>query len=104
MINGSGTAVYKTIVLPSFTLAAGGYYVIGNNATIPNLNLLQTPATDMIQNGAPDAVGLRDPFNTLIDAVSYEGNTGAPYTNDYVELFNRSCPWPKPMTTFWRRR
>ena len=82
LINGNtgGAAVYKTIVLPSFTLAAGGYYVIGNNATIPNLNLLQTPATDMIQNGAPDAVGLRDPFNTLIDAVSYEGNTGAPYT------------------------
>ncbi len=82
LINGNlgGAAVYKTIVLPSFTLAAGGYYVIGNSNTIPNLNLLQTPATDMVQNGAPDAVGLRDPFNTLIDAISYEGNTGAPYT------------------------
>ncbi len=82
LVNGNlgGAAVYKTIILPSFTLAAGGYYVIGNNAAIPNLNLLQTPATDMIQNGSPDAIGLRDPFNTLIDAISYEGNTGAPYT------------------------
>ncbi len=82
LVNGNlgGAAVYKTIILPSFNLAAGGYYVIGNNATIPNLNLLQTPATDMIQNGSPDAIGLRDPFNTLIDAISYEGNTGAPYT------------------------
>ena len=78
--NGGGAAVYKTIVLPSFVLPAGGYYVIGNNAAIPNLNLLQTPATDMIQNGSPDAIGLRAPDNTLIDAISYEGNTGAPYT------------------------
>jgi Lamin Tail Domain/Secretion system C-terminal sorting domain/Calx-beta domain len=82
LVNGNtgGAAVYKTITLPAFSLAAGGYYVIGNNASIPNLNLLQTPATDMIQNGAPDAVGLRAPDNTLIDAISYEGNTGAPYT------------------------
>ncbi|MBL0043183.1 MAG: lamin tail domain-containing protein [Flavobacteriales bacterium] len=82
LVNGTPVipAVYKSIVLPSFVLPAGGYYVIGNNATIPNLNLLQTPATDMIQNGSPDAVALRDPSNNLIDAFSYEGNTGAPYT------------------------
>ncbi|RJP47315.1 MAG: ExeM/NucH family extracellular endonuclease [Anaerolineaceae bacterium] len=37
------------------------------------------PDTNFIQNGAPDAVGLRWNGN-LIDAVSYEGDTGAPYT------------------------
>ena len=78
--NAGGSAIYKTITLPSFTLAAGAYYVIGNNAAIPNLNLLETPAVDMIQNGPPDAIALRDPSATLIDVVSYEGNTAAPYT------------------------
>src|SRR4029078_12647428 len=68
------------ITLPAFNLAAGGYYVIGNNAAIPNINLVITPATNLIQNGSPDAIGLRDASNVLIDAISYEGNTGAPYT------------------------
>ncbi len=77
---GGGAVVYTTYTLPSFNLAAGAYYVLGNNATIPNLNQLITPATDAIQNGAPDAIGLRDPTNTLLDAISYEGNSGAPYT------------------------
>ncbi len=81
LVNGSagGAAVYKTIVLPTFSLAPGAYYVIGNNATIPNINLVETPATDMIQNGAPDAIGLRDASNNLLDAISYEGTSGAPY-------------------------
>ncbi|MBL8001394.1 MAG: lamin tail domain-containing protein, partial [Flavobacteriales bacterium] len=81
LVNGSagGAAVYKTIVLPSFSLAPGAYYVIGNNAATPNINLIQTPAADMIQNGAPDAIGLRDASNNLLDAISYEGTSGAPY-------------------------
>ena len=77
--NGGGAAVYKTITLPAFSLAAGGYYVIGNNASTPNINLVVTPASDLIQNGAPDAIGLRSPDNSLVDAISYEGNTGSPY-------------------------
>src|SRR6185503_612708 len=37
------------------------------------------PDTDLIQNGAPDAVALRF-GTTIVDTVSYEGDTGAPYT------------------------
>ena len=77
---GGGAAVYNTINLPDFSLPAGSYFVVcANAATVANCDLDSSPNTDFIQNGAPDAVGLR--FNgALIDAVSYEGNTGAPYT------------------------
>ena len=79
-INGNGTAVYDTINLPAVSLASGDYYVVcANSATVVNCDLDDNPDTNFIQNGAPDAVALS--FNgTLIDAVSYEGDTGAPYT------------------------
>lgn len=77
---GGGAALYNTITLPAVSLAAGDYFVVCANATtVANCDLDASPDTDFIQNGAPDAVGLR--FNgDLMDAVSYEGNTGAPYT------------------------
>jgi hypothetical protein len=82
LVNGSGggAAVYDTIDLPNVSLAAGDYYVIcANAATVPNCDLDDGPNTDFIQNGAPDGIGLRL-SGVLVDAVSYEGNTGAPYT------------------------
>jgi uncharacterized repeat protein (TIGR01451 family) len=77
---GGGAAIYDTINLPNVNLAAGDYYVIcANAATVPNCDLDDGPDTDFVQNGSPDAVGLRL-SGTLVDAVSYEGNSGAPYT------------------------
>ncbi|HUM68627.1 MAG TPA: ExeM/NucH family extracellular endonuclease, partial [Chloroflexota bacterium] len=78
--NGGGAVIYDTIALPNVSLAAGDYFVVcANAATVPNCDLDDAPDTNFIQNGAPDAVGLR--FNgDLMDAVSYAGNTGAPYT------------------------
>ena len=77
---GGGATVYDTIDLPAVTLAAGDYFVIcANAATVANCDLDDDPDTNFIQNGAPDAVGLRL-TGTLVDAVSYEGNSGAPYT------------------------
>ncbi|HBX68125.1 MAG TPA: hypothetical protein DEH25_01720 [Chloroflexi bacterium] len=80
LVNGNGGTVYLSIDLSSYTLAAGGYFVVcANTATVANCNLDVSPDTNLIQNGAPDAVALS--FNgTLIDAVSYEGDTAAPYT------------------------
>ena len=73
--NAGGAAVYDTIDLPNVNLAAGDYYVISANAaTVPNCDLDDGPDTDFIQNGSPDAVGLRN-SGVLFDAVSYEGNT-----------------------------
>ncbi|HEY3232004.1 MAG TPA: ExeM/NucH family extracellular endonuclease, partial [Roseiflexaceae bacterium] len=78
--NAGGAAIYQTIDLPNVSLAVGDYYVVcANTATVTNCDLDVTPDTNLIQNGAPDAVALL--FNgTIIDTISYEGNTGAPYT------------------------
>jgi len=81
LVNGNGGAIYNTITLPSVSLAAGDYFVVCANATtVANCDLDDGPDTNFIQNGAPDAVGLRDGASALIDAVSYEGDTASPYT------------------------
>lgn len=82
LVNGSSGAPYTTIALPSFSLAAGDYYVICSNAAnVANCDLDVTPDTDLIQNGAPDAVALRLLANDqVMDTVSYEGDTAVPYT------------------------
>jgi uncharacterized protein len=80
LINGSGGAVYSTIVLPAVALLPGEYFVVcGNAANVNPCDLDVSTGTDLIQNGAPDAIGLRK-NGVLVDAVSYEGNTAAPYT------------------------
>jgi predicted extracellular nuclease len=77
---GGGASVYATIDLPDASLAAGDYFVIcANAATVANCDLDSSPDTNFIQNGAPDAVGLRS-NGALVDAVSYEGNSASPYT------------------------
>jgi predicted extracellular nuclease len=78
--NGGGAIVYQTFDLPNVDLAPGDYFVVcANTATVPNCDLDVAPDTNLIQNGAPDAAGLRDGLD-LIDTVSYEGDTGPPYT------------------------
>ena len=82
LVDGSagGAAVYRTVELPDVALAAGDHYVVcANPANTPNCDLDVTPDSDLIQDGAPDALGLRL-GTTLVDAVSYGGDTGAPYT------------------------
>jgi uncharacterized protein len=78
---GGGASVYDTIALPSASLAAGDHYVIcGSAATTANCDLDTAPETNLIQNGSPDAIGLRTASNELVDTLSYEGDSGAPYT------------------------
>lgn len=101
LINGAsgGAAQYQNYVLPSFNLAPGAYYVIcANNATVPNCQLDVSPNTDLIQNGAPDALAWL--LNGVaVDRVSYEGDvpgftetTGAPAdTGNAGESLSR-CP------------
>ena len=80
LVNGNGNSIYDTITLPNVNLPAGGYFVICGDATnVPNCDLDDGPNTNFIQNGSPDAVGLRDASGTLLDAVSYEGSAAAPY-------------------------
>jgi predicted extracellular nuclease len=78
--NAGGALLYQTIGLPAVSLAAGDYFVVCANAgTVANCDLDVAPDTNLIQNGAPDAIGLRL-GTALIDTVSYEGDSGAPYT------------------------
>jgi predicted extracellular nuclease len=80
LVNGSGGAIYDTINLPAILLAPGDYFVVcANAATVPNCDLDDGPDTNFIQNGAPDAVALRN-ADGIVDTVSYEGDTVAPYT------------------------
>jgi len=74
LINGNGDSVYNTFALPPQTLGAGEYFVIcANPSNTPRCNLDVSPNTNLIQNGAPDAVAIMSGA-TVIDAVSYEGD------------------------------
>ena len=80
---GGGASVYNTITLPvqPAPLGAGDYFVVcANAATVANCDLDVSPDTNLVQNGAPDAVALFDSGGTLLDTVSYEGDAGAPFT------------------------
>ncbi len=80
LVNGNNDSVYKTINLPSVMLAPGAYFVVcGDAANVFNCDLDVSPNTNLVQNGAPDAVALFSGA-TLLDTVSYEGNVAAPYT------------------------
>jgi predicted extracellular nuclease len=78
LVNGTGSVVYapSPIALPSVMLAPGDYFVLcGNPATTINCDLDMTGASDIVQNGAPDAVGIRLAADgAIVDVVSYEGN------------------------------
>ncbi|MFV2041588.1 MAG: hypothetical protein ACC644_06325, partial [Candidatus Hydrothermarchaeales archaeon] len=78
--NGGGASLYETVDLPNVDLGAGDYYVVcGNSANVANCDLDVLPDTGLIQNGAPDAAALL--YKTeILDTVSYEGDTGARYT------------------------
>jgi hypothetical protein len=72
-VNGANNTPYGTFDLPSVDLAPGGHYVVcGDVTAVTNCNLDIGAATDLIQNGAPDAVAIMQ-GDTVIDAVSYEG-------------------------------
>ncbi|MCP3980218.1 MAG: lamin tail domain-containing protein [bacterium] len=78
--NGANDTTYGNIELPDAVLAAGDYFVVCTNAaTVVGCDLDTTPDFNLIQNGAPDAVALRV-GTTIMDVVSYEGDTTAPYT------------------------
>jgi hypothetical protein len=80
LVNGANGQTYQTIDLPSVDVAAGGTFVVcGNSANTLICDLDVSPDSDLIQNGSPDAAALFH-AGVLVDTVSYEGNTVAPYT------------------------
>lgn len=81
LFNGNGNTVYDSIPLPTYLLNPSSYFVIcGSAGVVPNCNMVLPTLSNIIQNGAPDAIALWDTLSsTVIDAVSYEGSCPVPY-------------------------
>jgi hypothetical protein len=82
LVNGSTNTTYTAVDLgPAGTIAPLQYLVVGTaGVTVQGgaLSVLLTPATNAIQNGAPDGVALVDTNNNkLVDSLSYEGSITA---------------------------
>lgn len=76
LINGTTASPYNSFGLLDIMLPPGAYYVLcANQETTVNCNQDVSPNTNLMQNGAPDAVALLW-FETLIDSLSYEGDLG----------------------------
>ncbi len=82
LVNGNNHAAYQTISLsPVGSLGPQEFLVIAGQATLDTIStgakqLAVTPsASGFIQNGNPDGVALLDSVGTLIDSVSYGGET-----------------------------
>jgi len=78
MVNGSngGAVIYQNITSTAWpTLAPGDYFVIcGNAANTPNCDHVGPAATNLIQNGVPDAIALvNNATNDTMDVLSYGG-------------------------------
>ncbi|MCF7841206.1 MAG: hypothetical protein K9N22_10555, partial [Candidatus Marinimicrobia bacterium] len=75
LVNGNGNTSYNTINLGNITLAdevdGYGFYLVGVG-TVPGVDFTLTPATNAIQNGAPDGIQVMVD-GVITDAVSYEG-------------------------------
>lgn len=75
-----GAVEYARHSLPDVILEPGAFFVLCADALLfEYCDLEITPAVDWIQNGAPDAAALFA-GEVLLDTVSYEGDTGAPFT------------------------
>lgn len=85
LYNGSASTpgIYDSIPLPAQTLQPGEFFVICNGGgLVPNCDMVHGPASNMIQNGSPDAIALRNNNDmTVFGAVSYEGNSNPPYNS-----------------------
>lgn len=79
MVNGNagGATPYATLSSESWpALGPGEYFVICANAATANCDAVVTPATNLIQNGVPDAIVLvmTQPTPAVLDALSYGGD------------------------------
>jgi hypothetical protein len=66
---------YSTYTVPAATtIPADGFYVMGSSL-VPNVDQV-IGASDLFQNGSPDAVVLKDDTGAIIDALGYEFGAG----------------------------
>ena len=106
MINGNngGAAEYRTIESSSWpALEPGDYFVICANQSITvNCDHAATPATNLIQNGSPDAIALVSTTDGFVyDQLSYGGSvpgytegTGTTAEDTNAQDGLSLCRWP----------
>ncbi|MBX2972091.1 MAG: lamin tail domain-containing protein [Flavobacteriales bacterium] len=106
LINGNngGAAEYRTIESSSWpAIAPGAYFVIcANQGLTLNCDHVATPATNLIQNGSPDAIALVSVLDgTIFDALSYGGSvpgytegTGTTAEDSNAQDGLSLCRWP----------
>ncbi|HEU4320312.1 MAG TPA: lamin tail domain-containing protein [Acidimicrobiia bacterium] len=75
LINGSDGALYVAISLTGI-LAPGDFYVVcANGDNTPECDQDLSPDTNLVQNGAPDALAIVEAeTSAIIDTLSYEGD------------------------------
>jgi len=101
--NGSNNTLYNAFSLVG-TLAPGDFHVVcGSATTVPNCDQDVSPDSNLIQNGAPDAVVLTR-LTVIIDAVSYEGDVpgyveGSGAGADTANLFESINRYPDGVDT-----
>lgn len=85
LFNGNATSnvIYDSFPLPAQQLNAGDYFVIcGGGGKVQNCDMVLTAISNIIQNGSPDAIAIRENQTlNIIDVVSYEGSCIAPYVS-----------------------
>lgn len=105
LIDADTGLAYELIDLADGSLLPGEYYVLcRDQLLVPNCD---QEFTGPIQNGAPDAVALLLGGAVLVDTVSYEGNTVAPYTegsgvgleDDGTAVMQGIARWPNGVDT-----
>lgn len=72
LINGADGSAYREFALVG-EIAPGGFFVLcGDGTVVPNCDQQVSPSSNLIQNGAPEALALYA-HGVLIDSLSYEG-------------------------------
>lgn len=82
LFNGMSSSIYDSVSLPFQSLNPGEFFVIcGNSGMVINCGLVFPAASDIIQNGSPDAVAIWENTSlNIVDVVSYEGSSAPPWT------------------------
>lgn len=92
-INGSNNAEYLRVNLGAAGTLAGGQYLVVKASTVNlpanALGINFTAASNNIQNGAPDGLGIITPANEgLLDSLSYEGAITAAQFTGFSQTMN----------------
>lgn len=92
-INGTNGSGYRSFTLAPETLEGGAYWVLcGDPSQVPGCNQDLSPDTNLLQNGAPDALALWL-GDVLVDALSYEGTVVGFSETAGNELRDGSAPY-----------